>query len=271
MRMHRWKARGSRLIGLLALMAGAAFAQEPPVVQLQYSADMGANIVGVSQFAARRDYVIDDTLGTRLHVAIPGLPDTVNLNDFQIDTSNALLFTLDTGVSLGSTFYRAGDVIAYAGGEFSKAFDATAAGVPRGVICDGVARSGTTGALLLSFDRGFAVGGVVVRPADVIAQSGAGFGAKLLDARALGLRANLNVDAIDALGTTSDLLLSFDSGGAVAGVVFADEDILQLHLATSAWSKRFTLLAFSSRWGTANLDGLAAAANGDALFSNGFE
>ena len=271
MAIHGYRAWAHALFGSLALIANGVAAQQPPITQLQYSADIGANIVDVGRFAARRDYVIDDTLGTRLRVTIPGLPDRVNLTDFQIDTSNAVLFTVDSGVNLAGTYYRAGDVIGYANGVYSRAFDATLAGVPRDVACDGVARSGTTGALLLSFNRAFTIGGGVVRPADVIGYSGGMFGAKVLDAQALGLSARLNVDAVDAIGTTSDLLLSFDTGGAVGGVVFADEDILLLHLATSAWSKRFTLATMSDRWRAANLDGLAAAPNGDALFKNGFE
>lgn len=256
---------------LTLMLAGGASAQDPNIVQLQYSADVGANIVGASQFAARKDYVIDDLLGTRLRVSVPGLPDRINLNDFQIDAGNVLLFAVDGGVSLGGSYYRGGDVIAYSNGVYSRAFDASAAGVPRGVVCDGVARSGAAGALLLSFDRSFTVADTVVRPADVIALSGAGFGAKVLDARALGLPAQLNVDAIDSVATTSDLLVSFDSGGRVGAAVFADEDILQLHLATNAWSKRYSMRSLSDRWAAADLDGLAAAPNGDALFGNGFE
>jgi hypothetical protein len=155
------------------------------------------------------------------------------------------------------------------GAGFGKAFDAAAAGVPDGVGCDGVARDGANGALLLSFDRTFAVGGVTVRPADVIRFTGGSFGTKAIDAVALGLDARLNIDAIDSVGTTTDLLVSFDTGGAVGGVRFADEDILQLHLAEGSWSMRFSLLPNSDRWAAANLDGLATAS--DAMFKDGYE
>ena len=70
----------------------------------------------------------------------------------------------------------------------------------------------------------------------MIAFSGVDFGPKVLDAVALGLPSNLNVDAIDSVDTSSDLLVSFDSGGRVGGVSFADEDILQLHLSDATWS-----------------------------------
>lgn len=258
-------------VGVLALMSAThVAAQSTSIAQLQYSADTGANIVGPGRFASRKDYVADDLAGNRSAIAIAGLPDRVDLRDFQIDPNGDVLFCLDVGTTLGGIYFRPADVVRLSGTSFSKAFDATAAGVPTGVSCDGVARSGTGGALLLSFDTTFTVGAITVRPADVIAYD-AGFGAKVLDAQALGLPSDANVDAVDALGVTTDLLLSFDSAGQVSGVSFADEDVLQLHLADSSWSKRFTMITFSDRWARANLDGLATAPNGDRLFKDGFE
>ena len=251
-------------------MTAAASAQNPAVVRLQYSADMGANIVGVGQFAARQDYVIDDLIAaSRTRVQIPGLPERADLRDFQIDANGDLLFALDIGVTLGGTFFSPADVIRYAGGTFSKAFDATAAGVPAGVHCDGVARIGRAGSLLLSFDKTFTVSGVTIRPADVIAFNGSAFGAKVLDAGALGLNASLNVVAVDALATNTDLLVAFDTGGSIGALTFTHQDILQLHLADSSWSKRYSLTAFSDRWGAAHLDGLAAI--NDTIFANDFQ
>ena len=262
---------------LVALVASSATlsamvvqAQLPPISQLQYSADRGANIVGAGQYAARQDYVTDNLVSSsRVRVQIPGLPERTNLRDFQIDRNGDVLFALDIGVTLGSTYFDPADVIKYSGGNFSKAFDAAAAGVPKGVHCDGVARSGASGALLLSFDTTFTAGGITIRPADVIAFSGGSFGAKVLDAKALGLADGLNVDAVDAIGTTTDLLVSFDTGGNVGGVTFTHEDILQLHLANGSWSKRYSLSTFSDRWGAAHLDGLAAT--NDTIFKDGFE
>ncbi|MDR3388002.1 MAG: hypothetical protein P4L92_13220 [Rudaea sp.] len=255
---------------LLVLVPALTLAQTPAISQLQYSADSGANIVGAGQYAARQDYVIDNLgAGSRSRVQIPGLPERVNLRDFQIDGNGDLLFALDVGVTLNGIYFDPADVIRYSAGSFSKAFDAAAAGVPRGVHCDGVARSGTSGALLLSFDKTFAVGGITIRPADVIAVSAGSFGAKVLDANALGLSAALNVDAVDALRTTTDLLVAFDTGGTAGSVTFMHEDILQLHLANGSWTKRYSLATFSDRWGTVHLDGLAAT--NDTIFNDGFE
>ena len=257
-------------MNLIAALVGATLAgQSPPVAQLLYSADVGANIVGAGQYAARKDYVIDTLAGPRVRVTVPGIPDTANLHDFHLDGNGDVLFALDVGATLGGTYFGPGDVIKLSGGAYTKAFDAAAAGVPGGVHCDGVARDAASGALLLSFDRTFTTGGTTIVPADVIRYANNAFGAKALDAVALALDARLNVDAVDQIGGGTDLLVSFDTGGKAGAVTFADEDIVQLHLADSSWSMRLALLGSSDRWATANLDGLASA--GDDLFKNSFE
>jgi hypothetical protein len=261
----------SAALGLIvALAAQDALADAPAIAHLQYAADIGANIVGAGAFAARKDYVDDDLAGTRQRMQIAGLPDNVVLRDFHIESNGDVLFALDLGISLGATFYDPADVIRYSGGTFSREFDSVAAGVPAGVHCDGVARRGPSGPLLLSFDTTFTVGGVTIRPADVIAVSNGAFGAKVVDAQALGVPANLTIDAIDTFGTKNYLLVSFDTGGTIAGITFADEDVLQLHLTDNTWSARFTLLNFSDRWDAANLDGLAAT-NNDTIFEDDFQ
>jgi hypothetical protein len=235
-----------------------------------YSADVGANIVDAGQFAARQDYVVDDLIATtRSRVQIPGLPERANLRDFQVDANGDLLFALDIGAILGGAYFSPADVIRYSGGTFSKAFDAAVAGVPAGVHCDGVARTGKSGALLLSFDKTFTVAGLTIRPADVIAFAGGSFGAKVLDAAALSLSPALNVVAVDTAGTSTDLLLAFDTGGSAGAVTFTRQDILQLHLADGTWSKRYSLRDFSDRWDAAHPDGLATT--NDTIFEDGFQ
>jgi hypothetical protein len=255
----------------LGLASTLAMAQTPVVVELQYSADIGSSFIDAAHLVRRSDYVIDDTHGRRARVRIAGLPDTANLRDFQIDGSGVALFALDAGISVSGTYFDPADVVASDAGTWIKAFDAAAAGIPRGVHCDGVGRWNGNGPLLLSFDTTFSLGGITYRPADVIFANGGSLGSKLLDASALGLATNLNIDAIDAIGTNTDLLISFDTAGVVGGVGFTADDVLQIHLADASWSKRFALRTFSSRWETANLDGLGTAAVSDFLFANDFD
>ena len=261
------------LAGAMPLAAPAA----PPVpVQLQYSADVGGNFAGpgVTGYASRRDYVIDTLTGVRVPVRIAGLPERVDLRDFQIDPDGAVLFALDTGAKLGGLYFAAGDVVRFKNGLFLPYFDAVDAGIPEGVRCDGVARAGALvdSPLLLSFDRGFKLGADTIVPADVLIFVDGEYRGRLLDAKALGLPEQLNVDAIESAGTTTDLLVSFDTGGKVGGVTFADHDVLDLDLVgAGGWTKLCALDEFATRWGPANLDGLAAAPNGDGLFKDGFE
>jgi hypothetical protein len=265
--------RRARLPALLItaglMQAAAVSADSLPVIALRYSADTGANIVGAGQYAARQDYVNDDLAGTRTRVQIPSLPERANLADFQIDTNGEVLFALDVGVTLGGTYFDPADVIRYSGGGFSKAFDAATAGVPNGAHCDGVARLDANGALLLSFDRTFTANGFTVRPADVMKVSGGAFVGKKLDAQALGLPASLNIVAIDAMGTHTDLLVAFDTAGTVGGVSFTRNDLLQVHLPAGVWTRRYALSSFSDRWGVAHVDGVAAL--NDTIFKDGLE
>lgn len=264
----RWRIPACLALAFgVAIAAHNATAGAPAIAHLRYSADTGANIVGATTFAARKDYVDDDLSGTRTRVQISGLPDTVILRDFHIEPNGDLLFALDTGTTLAGTDYQPADVIRFNGSGFSREFDSGAAGVPPGVQCDGIARFGVTGKLLLSFDHTFAVSGITIRPADVITFSGGAFGAKVLDAKALGLPDTLNVDAIDTFRTEDYLLVSFDSGGAIAGIPFTSADVMQLHRIDGSWSRRFILSTFSDRWNTANLDGLAAV-NNDTIFQD---
>jgi len=255
---------------VFASSASSAYAGAPAIAGLNYSADIGANLVDTRTFVARRDYVSDNLSGTRVRKQIAGLPDTLILRDFHVEPNGDVLFCLDGGVLLGDTHFAPADVIRYDGAAFTKEFDSAAAGVAASVHCDGVARWGDTGTLLLSFDRTFAIGGITIRPADVIAFSNGSFGPKVLDAQAIAIPAGLNVDAIDTFRTKRYLLVSFDAGGSIGGVAFTSADIMQLDRVTGVWSKRYAMSVFSDRWQTANLDGLAAV-NVDTIFEDEFQ
>ena len=266
-----------RTTKLFVLTAAALFAGQtspaqagaPAIAALDYSADIGANLIDANTFVARRDFVIDDLLGTRVRQQIPGLPDTVILRDFHVEANDNILFALDIGLTLGGTYFRPADVIRFDGSAFTREFDSFAAGVPAPVHCTGVARWGDTGKLLLSFDTTFTVGGVTIRPADVIVFSGGVFGFKVLDSQAVGVADGLHIDAIDTFRTKRYLLVSFDHGGSIGGITFTSADVMQLDRASGTWSKRYATATFSDRWDVANLDGIAAL-NVDTIFEDDF-
>jgi len=235
-----------------------AYAGAPAIAALDYSADIGANLIDASTFVARKDYVIDDLAGTRIRQQIPGLPDTVILRDFHVEANDDILFALDIGATLGGTYFRPADVIRFDGTLFTREFDSVAAGVQTSAHCSGVARWGDTGKLLLSFDTTFTVAGMTIRPADVVAYSAGAFGPKILDAQVAGVAGDLHVDAIDTFRTKRYLLVSFGSGGTLGGISFTSADVMQFDRASSTWSRRYATATFSDRWDRANLDGVAA-------------
>jgi len=65
------------------------------------------------------------------------------------------------------------------------------------------------------------------------------------------------------------LLVAFDSGGTAGGVSFTRNDLLSVRLPTGRWTKRYSLSAFSDRWGVAHIDGLALS--NDTIFKDGFD
>lgn len=262
--------RNRRSLSLAAccLAALATAASAGTLDRLQFSADIGARWLPSQVSSLDHDYVIDES-GTLQTVRIPGLPAGVDLDALQIEANYDQLFSLDVDTLLGGTRFRDADVIRLHAGSFSRSFDATAAGVPPGVDCDAVARA-ADGRLLLSFDRSFRANGLLIRPQDVVSHDGNSF-AMMLDGRAAGLPARVNLDALDSTGSNSELLFSLDAGGRIGGVSFADEDLLRVVIATSTITLELDLGARSAAWHAADLDALAVALVADGMFRDGFE
>lgn len=258
---------GPLVVLALGPFGSAALAQQPPIVQLQYSADLPATFAPSATFALDHDYVID-VAGALYRVRLPGLPERADLDALHVEDTGDVLFSLDVGAVLDGAYYAPGDAIRYSRGAYTSAFDASSAGVPATANLDALARR--NGRLIVSFDVAFTAG-TFVRPGDALEVVAGQLGAKVLNAAAHGVATRLDVDALDALGTTTHLLVSFDTGGSVGGVTFADEDVLQLDLGAGTWTRRVAPAATSDRWRAANLDALAAAPNADALFKDGFE
>jgi hypothetical protein len=187
-----------------------------------------------------------------------------------VESNGGVLLSLDGPATLGGTFARGADLVLKSGATFSLAFDAGLAGIPPHVGLDAAARLG--GKLLLSFDVAFQLGPLFIRPADVVEFDGATPVRKVLDASALGLPAQSNVDALHAV-TADRLLVSFDTGGRIAGadLAFSDEDVLAFVPSGPTWSLHCAMLSRSARWGPLDLDALSATVGGDALFNDGFE
>lgn len=236
------------VLGLLGTaFAGAALAA-PPVLAL--SPDTTLSIGASSLVAADHQVVLDNLSGVVLPADVGPLPESSDLVGLARSRSGASLLVVDTTVALtGGLVARPGDVVAWDGTRHTRLFDATAAGLPRGVRVDSVSLA--PGGLLLSFDTDVALdAGLVVADEDLVRWDGAAF-VRVFDGSAHGLDSALDVDdAQDQGGGT--FLLSFDTSGLAGDVRFADEDVVFFDGTT--FTRAFDGSASDADWVAADLD-----------------
>ncbi len=137
-----------------------------------FSTDVSVALAG--GLVARPGDVVLNTAGgpTTLFAAqTAGLPDGTRVDAVARDVGASLLVSFDTTVSLDGMVFEDADVALLSTAGTSKAFDAEAAGIARGLDLDAVYRE-PNGALLLSFDGSGTVGGVTFDDEDLLRFSG---------------------------------------------------------------------------------------------------
>ena len=250
----------------LLLALGVAAAAAPGPLELwQVSADIPITPAG----ALLLDHVpgVDSGAGP-LPFPISGIPEVADLA--ALDSSDPLqtLLCLDVPVALSPSgaISQIGDVLGWDGIHLTRVFDSAAVGVPAGIGCDAVARSGPD--ILISFDTAVSLRDWL-GPADVAIWNGVIL-LRSFDATATGLPTTANVDALTE-GPGGTLWMSLDTGGSVQGINYADEDVLEYQPGSGNWSVVRRLGDDSTRWGAADLDALSVQFRSDELFRNGFE
>jgi hypothetical protein len=220
-------------------------AQEVISASADTTIDLGASVI-----AADEDVVLDNQLGLVMLENLGALPDASDVIALGHDVNGDRFISFDTTTALsGGVVARPGDVVRYDGAAYSIEFDASAAGVPTGVLTD--ATSLAPGGLLLSFDTTVDLGGgLVAADEDLVRWNGSSF-SLAFDGSTEGLDLSLDIDAAQELGGGS-FLLSFDTTGQIAGLVFDDEDVVRFDGAD--WSIEFDASEASSTWAAADLD-----------------
>ncbi len=225
--------RCSALLGavvLLALSGGTASGQVF-LVSPNTTVDLTGETVSDEDVAGIR-------VGARgFRATIPvALPASVAVTGYHELPDGAIVFSVGSMVNLpGSLFVTPRDVVVIDGEGFSLALDGEDEGIPAGARIDAVSVDPTGSVLLLSFDTMVRLpGGVQAADEDIVAWTGVDF-ALLFDGSEHGVAAALDIDGVH-LTADGGLLVSFQTGGAVGGVVFADEDILGFDEAKSQWS-----------------------------------
>jgi hypothetical protein len=248
-----WTA--SLLLGALAAPAARA------IDYVALAPDVTVELGGLPY--ADESVVADNLAGLVVPVALGSLPEPAAISGYHPAANGDELFSLDTAVELpGPLRVEARDVVRYAGGVYSIAFDGSAQGVPDGTTVDAVSET-PAGDLLLSFDTTVSLGSVVADDEDVVGFDGASY-VLVFDGSAQDIDPGLDVDGVHAAGGEV-LVLSFDGSGSIAGLGFDDEDALVLYPAGPTWMMLYDGSAAHAALGAADVEAIAVPEPGEIL------
>jgi len=239
----------------LAMVAARAAFSLTPLSAIRYAPDitvvLGGTRVDHNQVAQ------DNLAGTVTPVNVGAIPSTAIITAYDQLPSGDQLLAFDTTLALpGGLTVRPGDVVRVDGVTYTREFDATAHGIPDGVIADAVSEIGPQD-LLLSFDVTVVVGGLTADDEDLVRVQGGVF-TVFFDGSAAGIAPGLDLDAAHILSSNGHLLLAFDGDGTVGGVNFGQADVLEFTPTANGWELSYDGVAQHSGWVGAQLQALSA-------------
>lgn len=251
----RGRVGGCALFLLAAsLPAGAA----TPLRSIAVSPDVALALAGAT---LDDEEIAEDDLAGGAIVSLPApVPAGADLTGYHRLSSGDELLSFDVSVALPGFTAWPGDVVRRSGSAYTLAFSATFHGAPFAAAVDAIGAVGE-GDLLLSFDTTLAIGGILVQDEDLVRFDGASF-ALFFDGSARGVAAGLDLDAVHHLDRNGHLLLSFDGGGSLGGLVFDDDDVLEFSPGSGTWELAYDGAAFHPGWEAADLDALYAVDGG---------
>jgi hypothetical protein len=180
------------------------------------------------------------------------LPDGADVTNYSPASATDHFFSVGHTLALpGGVTARPRDVIQWDGASFTVVLDGEAADIPDGVAIDAFSFDPQSDTFWFSFDTTVSFFGTLLRDADV---ADGGTLALVFDATAAGVPAGMDVDGVSQLPPTNDVLLSFDVGGTLGGVTFADEDVLRYDPDTGAFSLEIDASLADPDWAAADLD-----------------
>lgn len=251
-----WRTAALLAVSSAWLLAPTAFGVTP-IGSAALSPDIATELDGVTFHD--EDVAADDLAGTTLFVPIGSIPSEAALNAYHEDPSNGdQLLSFDTTVELpGAIVVEPGDVARYDGTAYSVEFDASAEGIPSGVVTDAVSQT-AGGALILSFDTTVDLGGLVVDDEDLVSFAGSTF-TLVFDGSAEGVAAGLDLDAVHRIDSNGHLVISFDTSGSVGIVDFDDEDLLEFTPGSGSWEMSYDGSYMHAEWPPADLQAAVVA------------
>ena len=227
-----------------------------PLVEIRVSPDTTVDLAGA--IVDDEGIAADNLTGTVTPLSIGAIPAQADLDGYAMRSNGEQLLSFDTTVVLpGGLTAQPGDVVRFNGASYAIEFDAAARGVPSGANVDAVAIYGNL--LLVSFDISVNLSGLQVDDEDLVTVGAVTFG-MFFDGSAAGISPDLDLDAADYLDCADHLLLSFDGSGAIGGVAFDDEDVLEYDRATT-WEVAYDGSAQHPSWVASDLDAVHAMVN----------
>lgn len=241
---------GVAIAAAAAFVSATAATAQTPIGTLYASPDVATQIGGM--VFVDEDVVRDDPSTGISRVPLGSLPRDADLEAYHLEASGEHLLVFDTAVELpGGLAVEARDVVHYDGASYGVVFDGSLHGVPVDVGIDALTRS-AGGDLVLSFDA--TVGSAADE--DLVRFDGVSF-SPYFDGSSVAVPGERDLDAAHRL-SNDHLLLSFDTAGSLAGVDYADEDLLEFDPATGSWFLAFDASAAAYPWpATTDLDAIA--------------
>lgn len=246
-----------RLVLAAGLLIAAPLAATAltPLGSIRYSPDISVVLGGVT--VDHNQVAEDDLSGGVSVVNVGAIPSSAIITAYDRLPNGDQLLSFDTTVSLpGGLTAGRGDVVRFDGAAYTIELSAAATGVPRGAVVDAVSEIGP-GDVLLSFDVAVEIGGVFADDEDLL-RVHAGTTSVFFDGSTAGIDPALDLDGAHLIATTGHLLLSFDGSGTVAGVTFAQSDVLEFTPASGSWAASYRGTSEHAGWAAAELHGLSA-------------
>jgi hypothetical protein len=231
-----------------------AFALAQPI---SLSPDITMELAG--EIVTDENVAIDDQTGGVVPADIGTLPDGADLTAYHVLPTGDQLMAFDTSLMPGSVTVQSGDVVRFDGSDYTLEFDASEEGVPAGATVDALTSDGTD--LLLSFNTTVMLSGATFDDADLVQVTQTGF-VLYFDSALAGVPAAMDLDAAD-VDTDGVVYVSFDTGGNLGNVDFADEDMLSYDPGTGEWTLAYDGDALHANWAAADLDALALVGDSD--------
>jgi hypothetical protein len=209
--------------------------------------DLSGNII------TRGDLVDDGAAPMPMPVSLGPLPDGADVVAYMTNSSGATFFVLAQATTLAGGVAAGPRIVsAWEFGAYSVEVDFSLQGVPAGVVIDALGSLDDEASVGASFDQPIVVLGTFVDDADIIDLFTLGI---TFDASAAGIAAGSDLDAMSE-SPEGDLIVSFDVGGSVGGVTYADEDLLRVVYPGPVWSLEVDVSAIDAAWAPADVDAL---------------